>query len=78
MNKRDRGRYLTKDQADNLQPKLLAGLATVCLRMSQSRAKFKESDEAMAIASQIVEGMRYDLNEAVIDVLGMNTRKHIP
>ena len=78
MNRRDRERYLTEDQASKLRPQLLAGMARTCLRMSQSRAKFEGSDEAMAIAYQIIQGMRHDLNEVVREVLDANTRKHIP
>ncbi len=78
MNRRDRERYLTKDQMESLRPLLLAAVARVTLRMSMARARYHGSERDKEVIAECSEGFRYDMNEQVRAVLGASTRRHIP
>lgn len=78
MNRRNRERYLTKDQADKLRPLLLAAVAKVSLRMSQARAEYEGSDRDKEVLYQAAQAFRMDMNEEVRRVLALRTTRHLP
>lgn len=78
MNRRDRERYLTKDQADMLRPRLFAAVAKVTQRLVRSSATYEGSERDREVIFQCSQGFRTDMNEQVRHVLNERTAKYLP
>ena len=78
MNRRDKERYLTRDQVLHIKPLLMAGVARVAHRLANTSANYDGADHDQAIVAQVVRAFDMDIREQVRSILSVATRKYIP
>ena len=78
MVRRQRERYLTRDQAETLCPLLLAVVAKVTKRMMNGRAVYRGSKRDNEVLLACSHAFRTDMNQGIREMLALRTRKYLP